>query len=240
MNCYTGTVCILTSAFLKQCKASFFIFITSLWVYSRCIWSLLCWTQKYYVFMDKEMFSSTTQNYDSWFWPGERVKFFTVAVRGQNLELCGHVWVIILSTHITARDRSMGLLLPGREGCWGLGMVFPNLVFSLRKTPQAALLPPPVRETRGRDYELRTIYSNKIKTNSNTNSINNKSVQRRWFTCRVFTKNLPMNNGGRVSPSSHTFSQPEDTAFFQEARISYSLSPVVSLPSSDRWYRITT
>lgn len=49
--------------------------------------------------MDKEMFSSTTQNYDSWFWPRERVKFFTVAVRGQNLELCGLGYYSIHSHH---------------------------------------------------------------------------------------------------------------------------------------------
>lgn len=36
-----------------------------------------------------------------------------------------------------------------------------------------------------------------------------------------------MNNSGRVSPSCHTFSQPEATPFFPEARISYCHSPAV-------------
>lgn len=44
------------------------------------------------------------------------------------------------------------------------------------------------------------------KTNNNINNIHNKSLQRRWFTCKMFTDDPTMNNGGRVFPSCHTFS----------------------------------
>lgn len=45
-----------------------------------------------------------------------RVKFFTVAVRRQSLEPCGHVWVIILPHSHHCQGQKEGSLPSGKNG----------------------------------------------------------------------------------------------------------------------------